>query len=64
MSTVGGACKLEACDAEAKAPPSMAGEVLCFKSANAVHIEARKSYGFSLVAKSPGKRVGINIGYC
>ena len=64
MATVGGACKLEACGAEAKAPPSTAGEVLCFKSANAVHIEARKSYGLSLVAKSPGNRVGIKIGYC
>ena len=31
---------------------------------NAVHIEARESYGFSLVAKSSGNRVGINIGYC
>ena len=64
MATVGGACKLEACGAEAKAPPSMASEVLCFKSANAVHIEARESYGFSLVAKSPGNKVGINIAYC
>ena len=64
VATVGGACKLEACGVEAKAPPSMAGEVLCFKSGNAVHIEARESYGFSLVAKSPGNRVGINIGYC
>ena len=64
MDTVGGACKLEACGTEAKAPPSMAGEVLCFKSANAVHIEARESYGFSLVAKSSGNRVGINMGYC
>ena len=34
---------LEACGAEAKAPPSMVGEVLCFESANAVHIEARES---------------------
>ena len=49
---------------EAKAPPSMAGKVLRFKSANAVHIEARESYGFSLVAKSPGNRVGISIEYC
>ena len=64
MAAVERACKLEACGAEAKAPPSMAGEVLCFKSANAVHIEARESYGFSLVAKSPWNRVGINIGYC
>ena len=63
MATDGGACKLEACRAEANAPPSMADEVLCLKSANAVHIEARESYGFSLVAKSPGNRVGINIGY-
>ena len=62
MATVGGAWKLEACGAEAKAPPSMVGEVMCFKSANAVHIEARESYGFSLVAKSLGNRVGINIG--
>ena len=38
--------------------------MLCFKSANAVHMEARESYGFSLVAKSPGNRVGINIEYC
>ena len=64
MATVGGACKLEACGAEAKAPPSMAGEVLCFKPANAVHNKARESYGFSLVAKSRGSRVRINIGYC
>ena len=64
MATVGGACKLEAGGAEAKAPPLMAGEVLCFKSANAVHIEARESYGFSQGAKSPGNRVGISIGYC
>ena len=64
MATVGGACKLEACSAEAKAPPSMAGEVLCFKSANAVYIEARESYGFSLVAKSPGNRFGIDAEYC
>ena len=64
MATVRGACKLEACGAEAKAPPSMAGEVLCLKSPNAVHIEAIESYGFSLVVKSPGNRVGINIGYC
>ena len=42
----------------------MVDEVLCFKSANAVHIEARESYSFSLVAKSPGNRVGINIGHC
>ena len=47
MAIVGGACKLEDCGAEAKAPPSMAGEVLCFRLANAVHIEARESYGFS-----------------
>ena len=64
MPTVGGACKLEACSAEAKAPTSMAGDVLCFKSANAVHIEARESYGFSLVGKSLRNWVGINIGYC
>ena len=64
MATVGRACKLEACGAEVKVPPSMAGEVLCFKSAKAVHIEARKSYGFSRVAKSSGNRVGISIGYC
>ena len=64
MATVEVACNLEACGAKAKAPPSMAGGVLCFKSVNAVHIEARKSYGFSLVAKSPGNRVVINIGYC
>ena len=36
----------ERVSAEAKAPPSMAGEVLCFKSANIVHIEGRESYGF------------------
>ena len=54
MAIVGGACKLEACGAEAKAPPSMAGEVLCFRLANAVHIEAKESYGFSRVARSPG----------
>ena len=64
MATVGGVRKLEACGAEAKVPSSMAGEVLCFKSANAVHIEARESYGFSRVPKSPGNRVGISIGYC
>ena len=64
MATVGEACKLEACGAEAKAPPSMAGEVLCFQSANAVHIEARELYGFYRVAKSPGNRVGMSIGYC
>ena len=64
MATVEEACKLEACGAEAKAPPSMAGEVLCFKLANAVHIEARESYGFSRVAKSLGNRVGMSIGYC
>ena len=48
---------------EAKAPPSMAGKVLCFKLANAVHIKARESYGFSRVARSPGNRVGMRIGY-
>ena len=63
-ATVGGACKLKARGAEAKASPSMAGDVLCFRSPNAVHIEARETYGFSLVAKSPGNRVGINMGYC
>ena len=42
----------------------MAGDVLCFKSENAVHIEANEAYGFSLVARSPGNRVGINVGYC
>ena len=64
VAIVGGACKLEACSAEAKAPPSMAGKVLCFKLANEVHIEARESYGFSRVARSPGNRVGMSIGYC
>ena len=63
-ATVGGACKLEACGAEVKASPSMSGDILCFKSSNAAHIEARVTYGFSLVAKSPGNRVGINMGYC
>ena len=63
-ATVVGVCKLEACGAEAKAPPSMAGDVLCFRSANAVHIEGREIYGFSLLAKSPGNRVGIKMGYC
>ena len=63
-ATVGGTCGLEACGAEAKASPSMASDMLCFKSPNAVHIEAKETYGFSLVAKSPGKRVGINMGYC
>ena len=63
-ATVGGACKLEACGAEAEASLSMAGDILCFKSPNVVHIEARETYGFSLVAKSPGNRVGINMGYC
>ena len=62
MATVGGACKLEACGAETKASPSMTGDVLCFKSPDAVHIEARGTYGFSLVAKSPGNKVGINMG--
>ena len=42
----------------------MAGDILCFKSPKAVHVEARVTYGFSLVDKSPGNRVGINIGYC
>ena len=64
MATVGGACRLEACGAEAKAPLSIAGEVLCFKSSNAVYIEARESYGLSLVAKFPGNMVGLNIGSC
>ena len=63
-ATVGGACKLEACGAEAKASPSMAGDILCFKSPNAVHIETRVTCGFSLVVKSSGNRVGINMGYC
>ena len=64
MTTVGGACKFEACGAETKASPSMTGDILCFKSPNAVHIEAKGTYGFSLVAKSPGNKVGINMGYC
>ena len=64
MTIVGEAYKLEACGVEAKAPPSMAGEVLCFRLANAVHIEARESYGFSRVARSPGNKVGMSIGYC
>ena len=42
----------------------MAGDMLCFKSLKAVHIEARVTKGFSLVAKSPGNKVGINMGYC
>ena len=42
----------------------MAGEVLCFKWAKAVHNAASKSYGFSCVARLPGSKVGINIGYC
>ena len=62
-TTVGGACKLEACGAEAKASPSMAGDILCFKSPNEVHIQARVSYGFCLVTKSLGNSVGINMGY-
>ena len=41
MATVGGAWELEVRGAEAKAPPSMAGDILCFKSPNAVHIEAK-----------------------
>ena len=52
------------CAVEAKASPSMAGDVLCFKLANAAHIVAKESWGFSLVAKSPGNSVGINVGYC
>ena len=64
MAIVGGACKLEAYGAEAKAPPSMAGGVLCFRLANAVHIEAKESYGFSRVARSPGNKVGMSIGHC
>ena len=40
-ATVGGACKLEACGAEAKVSPSMAGDILCFKSPNAAHIKAK-----------------------
>ena len=64
MTIVGGACKLEACGAEAKAPQSMAGEVLCFKLANAIHIEARESYGFSRVARSPDNNVSMSVGYC
>ena len=64
MAIVGGTCKLEACGAEAKAPPSIAGEVLCFRLANAVHIEAREPYGSSRVARSPWNKVGMSIGYC
>ena len=64
MAIVGGGYKLEACGAEAKAPPSMACEVLCLIFVNAVDIEARESYGFSLVARSPGNKVGMSIGYC
>ena len=63
-ATVEGACKLEACGAEAKASPSMAGDTSFFRSPNAVHIEARVTYGFSLVGKSPGNGVGINMWYC
>ena len=49
---------------EANASPLMAGDVLCLRSANAVHIKASEAYGFSLVALSPGNKVGINVGYC
>ena len=42
----------------------MAGDVLCLRSANAVHIKASEAYGCSLVALSPGNKVGINVGYC
>ena len=36
----------EVCAAEAKALPSMAGDVLCFKLANAVYIVAKDHRGF------------------
>ena len=42
----------------------MAGDVLCLRSANAVHIKASEAYGCSLVALSPENKVGINVGYC
>ena len=45
------------------ASPSTAGEVLCFKWADTVHNVASESYGFSCVARLPGNKVGINIGY-
>ena len=45
----------------AKASPSMAGEVLCFKRSIKVHDVASELYGLSRVAKLPGNRVGINI---
>ena len=41
----------------------MAGDVLCLRSANVVHIKASEAYGFSLVAQKPGNKVGINVGY-
>ena len=61
--TVGGAWDLGPCDTGAKAPPSMAGEVLCFKFANAANIVANEAYGLSLVAKLSGNNVNISIEY-
>ena len=43
--------------------PSMAGKVLCFKCANTAHNVASESYGLFRLAKLPGNRVGISIGY-
>ena len=60
----GGARGLDACSAEAKDSPLMAGDVLCLRSANAVHIKASDAYGLSLIALSPENKVGINMGYC
>ena len=60
----GGARGLDACSAEAKESPLMAGDVLCLRSANAIHIKASEAYGFSLVALSPGNKVSINVGHC
>ena len=42
----------------------MASQVLCFKWAKTVHNVAKESYAFSCVAKLPGNKVGIHIGYC
>ena len=61
---VGGARGLETCGAEATASSLMAGDLLCLRSTNAVHIKASEAYGCSLVALSPGNKVGINVGYC
>ena len=42
----------------------MASEVLSFKCEKAIHTVASESYGFSCVARLPGNKVGVNIGYC